>query len=762
MSSPASASERAGRRSTAFDLLHPDVQRWIWQHRWTELRDAQERAVEPVLAGRDVLIAAATASGKTEAAFLPVCSALASDPEPVPGVRAVYLSPLKALINDQYGRLDELCEHLDIRVHRWHGDVPGSGKARVLAAPSGLLLITPESLEAMFVLRGPRIARLFEGLRYVVVDEMHSFIGTERGAQTQSLLHRLELALRRRVPRIGLSATLGDMAGAAGWLRPGRAERVTVIVAADDSTEVRLQIRGYLDATPATAARLAGQVDHANQAGQAGGESEEDSGHGATSAVADHLFATLRGTDNLVFANSRGNVERYADLLARRAERARVPNEFVPHHGSLSKDLREHVEARLKDRTTPVTAICTSTLEMGIDIGTVTSVAQLGAPPSVSSLRQRLGRSGRRGEPAILRAYLTEPEVTDRTGLVDRLRADLVQTIAMVELLGDHWYEPPTAGGLHLSTLIQQLLSLIAQHGGATPAQAHAALCGTGPFAAVDPATFAALLRSLGSRDIIAQGSDGLLLPGPTGERIVNHYSFYAAFRTAEEYRLVAAGRSLGTLPIDHPIGSGSLLIFAGRRWKVLDVDTRARVVELVRSSGGRPPGFGGHTGQVADEVRRRMLGIYTDDWRPTYLDATAGHLLAEGRRNFARHRLAETPLVPDGNHTHLVAWRGDRILATLAVALTARGLEVGQDAMALTVTADPPTLVRHLRDLAAQPTPDPLTLAGQVTNQVIDKWDELLDRPLLDAACAARDLDVPSAWDHLRAAVTRLPPGPW
>jgi len=160
-------------------------------------------------------------------------------------VQVLYVSPLKALINDQWGRLDALCEHLDIPVHRWHGDVPGSRKAKVLKAPDGLLLITPESLEALLVRHGPKVAHIFGGLAYVVIDEMHSFIGTERGAQLQSLLHRVELARRSRVPRIGLSATLGDMAAAANWLRPGRGHAVATIVADDDTSELRLQLRGY-------------------------------------------------------------------------------------------------------------------------------------------------------------------------------------------------------------------------------------------------------------------------------------------------------------------------------------------------------------------------------------------------------------------------------------------------------------------------------------------------------------------------------------
>ena len=137
---------------------------------------------------------------------------------------------------------------------------------------------------------------------------------------------------------------------------------------------------------------------------------------------------------------------------------------------------------------------------MGIDIGSVHSVAQLGAPPSVAALRQRLGRSGRRGEPAILRIYVTEPSVDPRTSLADELRAELVQTIAMLELLRAGWCEPPDQDALHLSTLIQQLLSAIAQHGGITAAAGYRALCGPGsPFTAVTQAQFGSLLRDLGT-----------------------------------------------------------------------------------------------------------------------------------------------------------------------------------------------------------------------------------------------------------------------
>ncbi len=220
------------------------MQRWVHDQGWTSLHDAQERAIGPILdAASDVIIAAATVAGKTEAAFMPILSRVAFDATPEPqadpwrahdpwaepeqhpsiGVQVLYLSPLKALINDQFDRLDQMCERADIAVHRWHGDVGEHAKRKVRDDPSGVLLITPESLEATFVNRGSTVPQMLVG-PYIVVDEMHSFMATPRGAQLQSLLNRVEFAVRRRPPRIGLSATLGDMSRAAEFLssRPTR------------------------------------------------------------------------------------------------------------------------------------------------------------------------------------------------------------------------------------------------------------------------------------------------------------------------------------------------------------------------------------------------------------------------------------------------------------------------------------------------------------------------------------------------------------
>lgn len=737
--------------SSAYLLLHPRVQQWIYDCGWEELRDAQERAVAPVLSGTtDVIVAAATATGKTEAAWLPICSALLTHRQTgiaVPGVKAVYVGPLKALINDQYARLGDLCERVDVPIHRWHGDVAGSHKAHVLKTPDGILLITPESLESLFVNHGHAVAALLAGLRYIVIDELHSFIGTERGAQLQSLMHRVELVLRRRIPRIALSATLGDFSVAAQYLRPDAGMAVTVVASDNDSGEIRLQLRGYLAADPASsgATRTSASQPYPDEEG-AGEPSHK-------AAIADHLFRTLRGSDNLVFANSRRDVELYADMLARRCELINAPNEFVPHYGNLAKELREHVETRLKDRTLPVTAVCTSTLEMGIDIGSVDSIAQVGAPATVAALRQRLGRSGRRaGQPAVLRMYVAENDVTHRTPPADALRSHLVQSIAMVELLLEKWYEVPDQANLHLSTLTQQVLSVIAQRGGALPQQLYDALCGVGPFSRVDKGMFAALLRGMGQHELIIQAADGLLLPGPLGGKIINHYSFYTAFTTPDEYRLVAHGRTLGSLPIDQPITPGMLLIFAGRRWKIVAIDGRQKVIELVQSTGGRPPDFSGGGGEVADTVRRRMHEIYLSQHIPRYLDHTAQRLLAEGRSAFGTYGLADQPILGWGNDTLLFPWRGDRVMNTLATALATRGLEVGQDGVALTIRGtEPGRLWDLIRQLASQAPPDGVDLAAHVPAKQSDKYDQYLDDELLDIAYAARALDIPTAWAALR-----------
>lgn len=642
---------------SAFDQLARPIQKWIRDQGWNELRKFQSDAVHAVMdASNDLIIAAATAGGKTEAAFLPLISqVLASDAAKASGFDLVYVGPLKALINDQTRRLEAICETMELPVVPWHGDIAANIKERARRNPRGILLITPESLEALFVRRGPEIPRLFGGTRAVVIDELHTLLDSERGIQLRSLLTRLELATGHGIRRVGLSATLGDMELTKAYLRPEDALAVMLIKAEHSGAELRLQLRGYVS----------------------GGDGE----NGATTRqIAGHLFEKLRGTNNLVFAGNRQQVEIYADRLRAMSESAHLPLEFYPHHASLSKSHREFVEERLKSGR-PTTAVCTSTLELGIDIGDVSCVAQIGAPFSVAALRQRLGRSGRReGQPAILRQYAVEARLDSNSNVADRLRLGLVRTVSMTELLLEGWCEPPKPHSQHLSTLVHQILSIIAERGGASAQRLFVTLCQRGPFRAVDQSTFLALLRHLGSPDValIDQAPDGTLLLGEKGEKLVEHYSFYAVFSTPEEYRLVCDGKEIGTIPVDNILVPGSLLIFSGRRWQVVELHEAEKVILVKPAEAGMPPKFGGDPGDIHDRIIQRMFTLYVDDNIPVYLDKTAVELLLEARTQFERLGFGQTSVIETGEGLSWIATRQGSIgNLTLMFALQSAGFKV-------------------------------------------------------------------------------------
>lgn len=706
------------------------------------MRDAQEWAV-PVLvnANQDVIIAAATAAGKTEAAFLPILTNLLNHDDP-PGA-VLYISPLKALINDQWDRLSRLCEQLEIPVVAWHGDISSSKKHRFLKSSEGVLLITPESLEALFVNRGSSLGGVFQNLRYIVVDELHAFIGSERGKQLQSLMHRVELVAGHRLPRVGLSATLGDMKMASEFLRPGNADGVIVIESKSSNQTLQVQVRGYIQ--PPMSELKKKPVERSSD--QEENEDETENEASPDFAIADHLYKVLRGSNNLIFPNSRSQVEWYADQLRRRCEKDGLANEFWPHHGSLSKDLREQAERALKAGNQAASAICTTTLELGIDIGSIKTVVQIGAPPSVASLRQRLGRSGRRpGEKATLRVYCKESPLTDGSSLSDQLRQGLVQTIAMVRLLARGWFEPPRAQGIHASTLVQQCLSVIAQRGGASAADLWKSLIAEGAFPKVEKPDFVKLLKSLGEHELIVQDSSGLLLPGTVGERLINHYEFYSAFTSDEEFRLVCDGKALGSVPVSRPLTKDQRIIFGGRRWQVRDVDLQAKVIIVSASRGGAPPQFDGLGAMVHDTVREEMRAVLADPAACPFIDHGAQALLDEARKTFVSLGLGERYLIESSGKCYLISWLGDYANDALRLLLNHVGLSCDNSGLAIEIDAN---IDQAKAALKAVGSLDPLDLdstLADVENMLREKWDWALPEPLLVKSFASISLDISTA----------------
>jgi ATP-dependent Lhr-like helicase len=430
----------------AFSLLARPIQHALWDMGWESLRPIQEEGIREISRGnRDIIIAARTAAGKTEAAFLPILSRVFEHPQP--SVQALYVGPLRALINDQFRRLEELCRRAEIPVHRWHGDVDGGKKKALLRSPSGILLITPESIESLFINHSSAIPRLVRHLRHVVIDEIHALVGSERGTHLRSLLYRLNRNATGDFRTVGLSATLG---GAFDdykyWLRPNEPESVLVISDAGEKKRILYRVHAYSTGDRA--------FEHAEDRLPAG--------------IVEEMYDHLAGSKNLLFANTKQDVEWFADSLNRRCEQLGRPKEFLVHHGSLSKEIREFTEQEMQGRR-PQTTACSSTLELGIDIGNVTSVGQVDPPWSVSSLVQRLGRSGRGDdEPQCMRVYVREIKCSAKSSLEKRLYPGLLRTIAVTELMLEtpSWVEPPSIDLLDFSTLTQQILSVLGETGG--------------------------------------------------------------------------------------------------------------------------------------------------------------------------------------------------------------------------------------------------------------------------------------------------------
>lgn len=729
---PASGSEG----DLSFDRLNAHIQRWIREQGWQELRDVQDQAIRALLdLEADVLICASTAAGKTEAAFLPILTRVAERRDS--GLSVLYISPLKALINDQFRRLDGLCERMEVNVVRWHGDAPQAAKQKVMKDPGGIALITPESIEALLLRRPVEARNMLGSLDFIVIDELHAFLQGPRGLHLASLLKRIDALSQRRARRVGLSATIGDPIVAARWMNPTAADEVRQVVSSVDAPELRLQIRGYVEPPEA-------RQTNKDDVGEEEGEKT------ALAEIADHAFGVLRGSNNLFFGGSRKNVEAVADRLRRRAEKENVPNEFFPHHGSISKELREELELRLKDGSVPTTAVATTTLELGIDIGSVKTVAMLGAPRSLASLRQRLGRSGRRkGVPAILRMYVREAYPDTDNDLRDRLRLETVRAVAATRLLIDRFVEPPPPEASIFTVLLHQVLSLIVQIGGMRADALYDALCGPGPFASISKSDLATLLRAMASQEnrLIEQAPNGLIMLAERGERLTDGRDFYAVFQSDAEWKVVADGRPLGSIPLSNAIGEGHLVIFAGRRWRVVSVDERGRVLEVTPHKSGRIPQFNSPSveathDRLAAEMREVLLGSEV----PAYVDGVSASLLNEGRSAFEEFNLRSQSMLQQERDTYLLTWRGTAFNDALETLLVSAGLECESfDVGVMVAETAPAELSSMLSKIAELPTAENLSLF--VENLRSAKYDDFIPDALLQKAWA----------DRMRPACARL-----
>ena len=708
---------------TAFSFLHLTIQEKLYKMQWVELRPIQKDAIlELYTTDHNLIISAKTASGKTEAAFLPILSKIVE--KKGVGVSAIYVGPLKALINDQFQRLEKLCELAEIPVFKWHGDVGSSGKAKFLKNPSGVLLITPESIESLFINHPDELSRLFGSLSFIVIDEMHSFIGSERGAHLKSLLSRVLHRSPKGVRLIGLSATFGDPELAKKWLIPRNPDSITIISDPNEQKEIQYLVRGYV-------------LEKSSK----DKPTKEDL---TASPVIEDIVRYFYGKTALIFVNSREFLEFYTDSTRNYLERKGLPDCFRIHHGSLSKSEREDTEDALKSNR-PTATFCSSTLEMGIDVGNVSRIGQIGAPWSVNSLVQRLGRSGRKEDEAqVLILFIIEKD-SKEDSIIERLHPELLRAVAMSELMiVDKWCEPPQIGYYHFSTLIQQILSIIKEHGGSTAKDLFDILIQNGAFQNVRLEDFLQILRSMGAADLIEQDNRDVLILGLEGERIVNNFEFYSAFTTPKEFSVIHKGGKIGSIQSAPDLETRRFLILAGRRWEILEIDFKRSEILVEPSKGGKVPKyFSGGGADIHTRIREKMREIVTSDYIPAYLNPQAQAMLREAQHAAQEAGLAENPFVVDGAHTYWFTWTGSakhRTLFTLGKEFS--GLHVEDEEIALKFKGvSPSQIMEKYKEMFAS-CPSPEEIAEKFQGRTSEKYDQFVPENLQIAEYAKRYID--------------------
>ena len=783
-----------------FRRYAPFIQEFIYRNRWEDLRAVQVAAGEAIFTtDQNVLLCASTASGKTEAAFFPILTEFTENPPA--SVGCLYIAPLKALINDQFLRLNDLCREGEIPVWHWHGDVSSSHKKKLLKHPSGILQITPESLEALLLRRHGEIGVLFGDLRYVVIDEVHSLLRGDRGGQCLCQIQRLSRLAGVNPRRIGLSATIGEPEEAGRFLSEGTGRGTVIPDIPSTGMRWRLSMEHFYQ-TPPQAAEASGRIlnipgqspedpgrvitprrgistsredadetvyysadadetvyypPDADEMGisltgqEEGGAEPTDTAPVAADPGIGYIFEHTRGMKCLVFSNSREECEEVTSTLRAYCEANHEPERFLIHHGNLSTSFREDAEDAMRDEDSALTTCTTATLELGIDIGKLERAFQIDAPFTVSAFLQRMGRTGRRGAPCEMWFVMREEHEEPRDLLPDKVPWKLLQGIALVQLyLEERWVEPPRKGRLPFSLLFHQTMSILTACGEMTPAELASRTLTLAPFANISTDDFRMLLNSLLEQEMIERTENGGLIVAPAGERITNSFKFYAVFQENEEYSVRCESQELGTIVKPPPVGDR--IAIAGRVWVVEEVDRQRHQVYVHMIKGRVPAYFGEEPGDIHTRILERMRRVLREEQSYPYLLENARARLLGARLDARNSGIADNALVCMGGRMYcLTPWLGSYAFLALERFLRLRcakrlGLKgfnsVRPYFCQFTLGVSEEEFYAILKDEAEKPI-DPMELLYPDEVPLFDKYDDILPAELVRRGFAYGVLDI-------------------
>ena len=606
-----------------FDDLHPVVQHHVVNTLgWRELRPLQEAAIGPLLAGQDALLLAPTAGGKTEAALFPLLTAMADGGWS--GTSILYVCPLRALLNNLEHRVDGYASWLGRRAAVRHGDTAQGVRRRMILERPDILMTTPESLEAMLVSATMDPHLLLADVRAIVVDEVHAFAGDDRGWHLLAVLERLTRLTGRPLHRVGLSATVGNAEDLLGWLQGSNRGRRPGRVVAPPASETQ---------TPQVALDFVGSLPNA-----------------AT------VIARLHpGEKRLVFADSRRTVETLGVALGERGV------ETFVSHSSLSASERRRSEAAFAEARDCV-IVATSTLELGIDVGDLDHVLQVGAPSTVASFLQRLGRTGRR------------PGTSRNMTLLASDDTELLRAAGLLLLWSEGYVESITPPPAPAHIAAQQVLALALQEGQVGRRTWPDWL---GGLALADAAEAERIVDGLLARGILDEDS-GMLFVGPEAERRYGRRHFMelmSVFTSAPQVTVLHGRAEIGTVDpmvLVTKVTGPRRLALAGRAWTVTAVDWPRHLAYVEPAEGaGLARWLGASTplaGRLVDAIRRVLLGSLPDG---VTLSARASERLGELRSDLGDQVDADrTVVLHEADGCRWWTWAGGRANAVLHAAL--------------------------------------------------------------------------------------------
>lgn len=726
-----------------FSRLAPYIQDYIYASKWSELRDIQISACQVIFDSDDnLLLSSGTASGKTEAAFLPVLTELYHKPSRSVGV--LYISPLKALINDQFKRLDYLLQESNLPVCKWHGDASVTEKNRLLKHPEGILQITPESLESLLIRKRGACVQLFSDLRFVIIDEVHYFMRDVRGVQVLCLLERLQRLTGNIPRRIGLSATLGDLETAKSWLNSGTPRNCAAPAGDGGRQKIRLLVQRFQKTN------------------------ESADGDSLDSGEAEHyeyLYRMTLDKKTILFTNSREETEYALANLRQIALKNKTPDIYRVHHGNISAVLREQTEDEMKQSEEKIVTGATVTLELGIDIGSLDQVVQIGAPGTVSSFAQRLGRCGRRGQvPQILFTFVDEVHTT-ASDTLGPINWNFIRIIAIIELYTkQRWVEPLTPGNYPYSLLYHQTMSYLLSAGEASPQKLFDDVLRLSCFRWISKEDYALLLRHLLDIGHLQKLEDGGLIIGRAGEKVVNDYHFLAVFLVPEYYLVKDENRAIGTVDKIYPPETRFSL--AGRTWETIEVNQKAKVLFVKAVPGISTVDWNvDFTSELHTILVRKMRSILQGNETYPYLSESCCERLAE-IRYLAKNSGILTDLVTQLSEIKYAVfpWIGTRQLYTLHYLLRQRGIKskiLWHTCIYLEVTftgkqMDPKASIEAaIREILAAET-DPFTIPLPDKVEIEHKYNEFIPPELLKKQFVRDFLDLDGLKSDMRENADR------